>query len=113
MLEGSPHGGRRSKGVTWDPHPLSDPFTLLAAAGDLQAAFPRQWLQWSPLADNVASANRRGTPHGFFVVWCGRQRGVFTRWCDAKASVAGHPGAKFLGFDDHSLATLALAAGPP
>ena len=73
----------------------------------------RQWLQWSPLADNVASANRRGTPHGFFVVWCGRQRGVFTRWCDAKASVAGHPDAKFRGFDDHSLATLAFAAGPP
>ena len=26
---------------------------------------------------------------------------------------AGHPDAKFLGFDDHSLATLAFAAGPP
>jgi len=41
----------------------------------------------------------------------GRVCGVFYRWCDAKASVAGFAGAKFKGFDSEDEARSALANG--
>ena len=77
--------------------------------------FPREqrraWMAWAP--DRVkVSARRRGTAHGFFVVWRGRVPGVKYKWSDALASVAGFSGAKFRGFDDLEAAERAFAAGP-
>jgi len=45
------------------------------------------------------------------MVWAGRKRGVFYRWCDVAASVAGFTGAKFKGFDSRRAAETAFAAG--
>ena len=56
-------------------------------------------------------AVRRGSPSGFYAVSCGRTLGVFDRWCDAHASVAGHPGGKVKGFDDLDEARRALVCG--
>ena len=56
-------------------------------------------------------ARRQSTAHGFFAVMRGRVRGVFYRWCDAKASVAGFAGAKLKGFDSEDEARSALANG--
>ena len=35
----------------------------------------------------------------FYVVLCGRQTGVFYRWCDVEMSVGGYQGAKFKRFE--------------
>ena len=57
-----------------------------------------EWTSWIP-RDPTFLARRQGPPKGFFVVLRGRTRGVFYRWCDTFASVAGFPDAKFKGFD--------------
>ena len=72
-----------------------------------------EWRQFSPSAvrDQQASSSRRDGPCGFYVVWAGRKLGVFYRWCDVAASVAGFTGAKFKGFDSQRAAETAFAAG--
>ena len=57
------------------------------------------------------TGRRQGLPKGFFVVLRGRTRGVFYRWCDAFASVAGFPDAKFKGFDSKEGAYAAWQRG--
>ena len=67
------------------------------SGGDLfPAERRREWQRWSPCAtpDPHVRAVLRGEPHGFYVVWRGRRRGVFYRWCDVFASVAGFSGAR-------------------
>ena len=39
--------------------------------------------------------------HNYYVVWNGRQKGIFNNWEDCKASVKGYSNADFEGF--HSL----------
>ena len=46
------------------------------------------WLSWVP-KPSASPSVRPGRRKNFFVVWCGRSVGVFYRWCDAHASVAG------------------------
>jgi len=67
-------------------------------------------LKWCPRSCGVLDV-RRGSPSGFYAVTCGRSLGVFDRWCDAHASVAGHPGGKVKGFDDLDEARGALVFG--
>ena len=48
----------------------------------------------------------------YYVVWEGRQKGIFTDWPTAQASVAGHKGAKYKGFESRGLAEQAFAQAP-
>jgi ribonuclease HI len=47
----------------------------------------------------------------FYVVWAGRQTGVFTDWPTAQRSVIGFPGARFKSFPTREEADQALAQG--
>jgi ribonuclease HI len=49
----------------------------------------------------------------FYVVWAGRQTGVFTDWPTAHQSVDGFPGAKFKSFPTRAAADDAFRAGSP
>ena len=69
-----------------------------------------EWRGWVR-RDPSFAVRRQGAAKAFFVVLCGRKVGVFYRWCDALASVAGFPGAKFRGFDSEAHARRALQDG--
>ena len=69
-----------------------------------------EWTSWIP-RDLTSLAHRQGPPKGFFVVLRGRTRGVFYRWCDTFASVAGFLDAKFKGFDSKAAAYAAWQRG--
>jgi ribonuclease HI len=47
----------------------------------------------------------------FYVVWSGRQTGVFTDWASAQQSVDKHPGARFKSFPTRAEAEHAFRAG--
>jgi ribonuclease HI len=49
----------------------------------------------------------------FYVVWAGRQTGVFTDWPTTQRAVIGHPGARFKAFDTRTEAERAFANGNP
>lgn len=49
----------------------------------------------------------------FYVVWAGRQTGVFTDWPTAHQSVDGFPGAKFKSFATRAEADAAFKSGSP
>lgn len=48
----------------------------------------------------------------YYVVWEGRQTGIFEDWPTAQASVAGHKGAKYKGFESRALAEEAFRQAP-
>ena len=48
----------------------------------------------------------------WYVVWEGKQTGIFTQWEDAKAQVHGHPGAKYQSFKTKWAAEEAFRVGP-
>ncbi len=48
----------------------------------------------------------------YYVVWVGRQRGLFSAWEACKAAVEGYKGAKYMGFDTLSDAEIALQSTP-
>lgn len=52
-------------------------------------------------------ANRK-----FYVVWEGREPGIYEDWDDCLAQVDGYPGAKFKAFSDQLAATLAFRGDP-
>ena len=52
-------------------------------------------------------ANRK-----FYVVWEGREPGIYEDWDDCFAQVDGYPGAKFKAFSDQLAATLAFRGDP-
>ena len=47
----------------------------------------------------------------FYVVWVGRQTGIFTNWTDAQRQVDQFPGCKFKSFKTRQEADSAFAAG--
>ena len=48
----------------------------------------------------------------YYVIWEGRQTGIFEDWPTAQASVAGHKGAKYKGFETRALAEEAFSQAP-
>jgi ribonuclease HI len=46
----------------------------------------------------------------YYVVWKGRQAGIFTNWAECSASVTGYPGAQYKAFDTRSAAEAAYRA---
>ncbi|MFO7721671.1 MAG: ribonuclease H family protein [Bacteroidales bacterium] len=44
----------------------------------------------------------------FYVVWEGREKGIFKTWAECQASVGGHPGAKYMGFETLAEAEVAF-----
>jgi ribonuclease HI len=48
----------------------------------------------------------------FYVVWEGRETGIYTDWSVAHPLVRGHAGAKFKSFESRELAEAAFKAGP-
>jgi len=48
----------------------------------------------------------------FYVVWEGRETGIYTDWSIAQPLVSGHAGAKFKGFESREQAEAAFKAGP-
>ncbi|MCS7011619.1 MAG: ribonuclease H family protein [Anaerolineales bacterium] len=52
-------------------------------------------------------------PQKFYVVWRGRQTGVFSNWESCQAAVNGYPNARFKAFPNLALAESAWRAGPP
>jgi len=51
-------------------------------------------------------------PGKFYVVWHGRQTGLFATWAECERQVSGFGGARFQSFDSRAQAEAALAAGP-
>lgn len=49
----------------------------------------------------------------FYVVWQGRQTGIFQRWDEAEMHVKDFPGARFKSFENLTEATEAYREGPP
>ena len=49
----------------------------------------------------------------FYVVWVGKQTGVFTDWAVVQPLVAGYPGAKHKSYPSMEDAKKALASGAP
>ena len=49
----------------------------------------------------------------FYVVWAGRQTGVFTDWPTTQRAVIGHPGARYKAFETRTEAEQAYADGNP
>ena len=47
----------------------------------------------------------------YYVVWVGRDTGVFGSWADCKAAVEGHEGAKYKSFASKELAQAAFEEG--
>ena len=47
----------------------------------------------------------------FYVVWAGRQTGVFTDWATTQRAVIGYPGARFKSFPTRAEAEQAFAGG--
>ena len=47
-----------------------------------------------------------------YVVWTGKDTGIFDSWSDVQPLVIGHAGAKFKGFDTRSEAEAAFASPP-
>ena len=74
----------------------------------VQSLHHRLWLPWVPRLPNPPAFHRPGKRRGWHVVWRGRERGLFYRWCDALLSVAGIPDALHKGFYSLSNATDAL-----
>ena len=48
----------------------------------------------------------------FYVVWTGRNPGVYNRWEDCKKEIEGVKGAKYKGFTDRTSAEIAFKEGP-
>ena len=48
----------------------------------------------------------------FYVVWTGRNPGVYNRWEDCKKEIEGVKGAKYKGFPDRTSAETAFKEGP-
>lgn len=46
----------------------------------------------------------------FYVVWVGREPGIYEDWDDCLAQVNGFPGAKFKAYEDQTVATIAYRA---
>lgn len=49
----------------------------------------------------------------YYVVWKGRQTGVFTDWASCQKLIAGFAGARYQSFPDRALAEEAFRNGPP
>ncbi len=49
----------------------------------------------------------------FYVVWQGRQPGIYERWDEAKIQVEGVEGARYKSFESKTEATEAYRQGPP
>lgn len=49
----------------------------------------------------------------FYVVWKGRQTGIFNTWDDCKRSIEGFPGAQYKSFPGRTEAEQAFSHGPP
>ncbi len=47
----------------------------------------------------------------YYVVWVGREPGVYDEWDDAREQIEGFPGAKHKGFDSPAAASAAFRAG--
>ena len=62
------------------------------------------WRDWIQVGDRRRSNRRKRGRAAFFVVWHGRETGLFYKWADCMRSVANVAKAKFKGF-----ATLAEA----
>lgn len=54
-----------------------------------------------------------GKKQKFYVVWSGRQPGIYTSWEACKAQVHGAEGARFKAFGTEQEASAAFAAAPP
>ncbi len=48
----------------------------------------------------------------FYVVWVGREPGIYEDWDDCLAQVEGYPGAKYKSFTDQTAATIAFRGDP-
>ena len=49
----------------------------------------------------------------FYVVWRGRECGIFTSWSDTEAQVKGYSGARHKSFTSLAEAESAYSNGPP
>lgn len=67
----------------------------------IRAPGPRPWARY------VARVSK----NKWYVVWSGRQTGVFTTWTACQAQVVGYPGAKYKSFKSRAEAETALKRG--
>ncbi len=49
----------------------------------------------------------------YYVVWKGRQPGIFYNWKDCEAQIKGFDGARYKAYESENEAVNALASGPP
>ncbi|MBK8389191.1 MAG: ribonuclease H family protein [Saprospiraceae bacterium] len=62
---------------------------------------------------NFKAIKKVGKSSKFYVVWEGRQPGIYQTWAEAKAQIDSHPGARYKSFETMGLAELAYKSGPP
>ena len=48
----------------------------------------------------------------FYVVWVGREPGIYEEWSDCHEQIDGFPGARYKAFDSQTAATLAFRGDP-
>ena len=56
------------------------------------------WRDWLQVDERRSSNRRRRGRAAFYVVWRGRETGIFYKWADCMRSVANVAKAKFKGF---------------
>ena len=68
------------------------------------AKFHNFWQKWVPVIKKDWHGSGRRKPANFYVVFHGRQTGVFYKWSDCVRSIASVEGSKVKGFDTLQLA---------
>ena len=72
------------------------------------------WLAFQPRdAVDPSKRQRKKGRVPFYVVWVGREVGIFMSWRECADSIFNFPGARFRGFFSLPEAQAALEAGPP
>jgi Caulimovirus viroplasmin len=61
--------------------------------------------------NQLQEAHRRSMAQKFYVVWSGRQTGVFADWATTQRAVTGYTGARFKSFSTRAEAQEAFASG--
>lgn len=56
---------------------------------------------------------KKSSGKGYYVVWCGREPGIYTTWAECEAQVKGAKGARYKKFPSQAEAQQAFEAGVP
>ena len=87
------------------------PAVAMHADPNVSQSLSQPWCDWVQRKGQRARRGGSRARKAFYVVWCGREEGMFYKWEDCMPSVANFPGAKFKGFRTWAAAKSALDSG--